>query len=35
MLCFVYNVLKTIQKGRALELAASTPEPKPLAAAQA
>jgi cytochrome c oxidase cbb3-type subunit 1 len=34
MLCFVYNVLGTIQKGRALEAAASSPEPKPLAAAQ-
>ena len=30
MLFFLYNVLKTIEKGRALE--ASGPEPKPLAA---
>ena len=36
MILFVVNVLKTIQKGRALEAAASAePQPNPLAAAQA
>ncbi len=35
MVLFVYNVLKTMEKGRALEAAAAPAEPKPLAAAQA
>jgi cytochrome c oxidase cbb3-type subunit 1 len=35
MLFFVYNVLKTVQKGRALEAGGAEAEPKPLAAAQA